>query len=144
MKEIEQLNDVEKAFVSYIRCRLVGRSLRLKKKWDHLVQKKMLILNEPLNVEDSSEEKVNQIPIQSGKPLDECIANQLVVNEAFKHLTEKEAYILKQLFWEQKTVKELCQELGVSKTAVLKNKRNALEKMKGCLQLELKKQKLVT
>jgi RNA polymerase sigma factor (sigma-70 family) len=127
------LSVVEKAFVSYMKKRLDGRSLRLKKKWDTVSKTEIQVLNEPCYQEEDSMEKVDQISKQEDLPFDEQIANRLVVGKAMEDLTDRETLIIQKLFWEQMRVKDLCEEMDVSKTAVLKTKRNALQKIKRAL-----------
>jgi DNA-directed RNA polymerase specialized sigma subunit len=50
-----------------------------------------------------------------------------------KSLTEKEVVIITELFWNQKKVSELTQEMNVSKNAILKMRRNDLKKMRQTL-----------
>lgn len=111
----EKLNDVEKAFVSY-------RSLRLKKKWYTLSKKELLILNEPLDDdgEEGSEAKADKTSNRSNLSLEEQVSNELDVKKAMEYLTEKESLVIVKLFWEQKSVKEVCWDLDISKNAVLK------------------------
>lgn len=131
MNKNEKLSELEKAFVSYVKRHIDGRSLRLKKKLNLLQSRELLILNEPLDDEEvDSVEKVDQIPDNYYLPPDYQVVNQLDIEIAMRGLTEKEYFIIRKMFWEQESVKELCQELDVSKNTVLKTKRNALKKMK--------------
>jgi hypothetical protein len=77
MHEKEKLNELEKAFVSYVKRRLDGRSLRLKKKREKLYSNELLILNEPLNDEEESVEKVDQIIDEKGLLLEKQVVHQL-------------------------------------------------------------------
>lgn len=128
----EKLCGVEKAFVSYLNSRISGRSLRLKKKWYKLSEKELMVLNGPLNSESQvrNQEVIDQTPDRSVLSLDEQVLNKVAIQNAMKHLTQKELIIINRLFWEQKSIKEVCDELGISKTAVFKSRRNALNKMK--------------
>lgn len=127
---------VDVAAVSYIQTCLKGRAIRLQKKWNSIPIKELLLLNEPC-FDNNVTEKVERIPAKEPIPFEERVADKLMLEEAMSDLTPNEAKVIVEVFWNQKKVKQLCQEWCVSKNTVLKTKRNALNKMrkslKGCV-----------
>lgn len=116
------------AAISYIETCLKYRASRLRKKWTSQADREHLILNS-LAHHDNQAEKIDLISDPSG-PLDKNVVNRLLVEQAMTCLTEKEKMIIRRLFHSDTKVRMLCDELHISKNAVLKTKRNALEKMK--------------
>jgi DNA-directed RNA polymerase specialized sigma subunit len=95
-----------------------------------LSEHEILTLNQSVCEEDSSEEIIDRITEENKLPLDEVVSNKEIVRLAMQGLTEKEMVIITELFWNQKKVNELTKEMNVSKNAILKVKRNALQKMR--------------
>lgn len=60
--------------------------------------------------------------------------DRMALRQAMTNLTRREKILIFELFWMQKTVRDVCVERGISKNSVLKMKRNALQKMKRILE----------
>jgi DNA-directed RNA polymerase specialized sigma subunit len=128
-----ELSKSDSAFLSYVNMHLKGKTARMNKQLNRLLEHEILELNEPIYEEDSSEEKVNRVTNQSQLLIDEEVSYKVAVELAMKSLTEKEVVIITELFWNQKKVSELTQEMNVSKNAILKMRRNDLKKMRQTL-----------
>lgn len=125
----KELSDA--AILAYVKICLHGRALRLEKKWDFLLKRELLVLDEPYYDDEQSDTKVDKTLKTDESPIEEFVTkNKVILQNAMDRLTVKERNIIEQLFWKEKTVKQLCLELNVSKNSVLKMKRNAFQKIR--------------
>lgn len=123
----KELSDA--AILAYVKICLHGRALRLEKKWDFLLKRELLVLDEPYYDDEQSDTKVDKTLKTDESPIEEFVTkNKVILQNAMDRL--KERNIIEQLFWKEKTVKQLCLELNVSKNSVLKMKRNAFQKIR--------------
>lgn len=131
-----ELTKVEAEFVSYVTTCLNGKAIRIQKQWDTLTGHEMAILNQPLKNNDSKsfEEKIGRIPIDNVS-FEEKTVNKLLILNAMNALTKKEKIIIFELYWNNKKIVELSEELNISTRAIHKSKYNALKKMKKQIRL---------
>ncbi|MCH5147585.1 MAG: sigma-70 family RNA polymerase sigma factor [Clostridiales bacterium] len=77
---------------------------------------------------------------QSGASIEEeYIENEkniemtLRIEKALSKLTERQRYVVKQVFWEQKSLREIVRELGVHHSTIAQTYAAAIKKLKKLL-----------
>ncbi|GAA0470550.1 hypothetical protein [Alkalibacillus silvisoli] len=122
--------ETDAAVVSYINICLNGSSIRYQKKRYTIENKEIHSLNEPFHDEQFSVEKVEYTTYDNEISLDKEVINKVILESAMQNLTQKEAVTITEIYFNHKKVTDLTQELQVSKNAILKTKRRALQKMR--------------
>lgn len=121
------------AAISYIWIRLKGRASRLRRQAASRAHRELLLLNEP-TFDSSSDDKLSMVRDPQSQHGYERLAKSHTLQRAVHCLTEKEITLIFELFWNQKSVAQLCVDLHVSKNSILKMKRNALKKLHRAVQ----------
>ena len=85
--------------------------------------------------EDSYERLLEEhnLPVDGQADVENAVLNRMLreqLYEAIRNLEEGEQYLIIQLFYEDKSERELAAELGISQKAVNKRRHKILEKLK--------------
>lgn len=70
--------------------------------------------------------------------VDEVVADKLLLDELFKvlvELTNEERFLIGQLFYHNKSEREVAQETGLSKTGIHKQKERILAKLRNLIKI---------
>lgn len=89
--------------------------------------------------EDSYErlQEEHNLPVDGQADVENAVLNRMLreqLYEAIRNLEEGEQYLIIQLFYEDKSERELAAELGISQKAVNKRRHKILEKLKKFLE----------
>lgn len=92
-------------------------------------------IQEPISLHDSVHSDSNESmeiidQVKDEKNLDDNWIEKLSIDQAFKHLSERERNILGLRFFEGKTQTEVAEEIGISQAQVSRLEKNALKHMR--------------
>ena len=119
------------AALSYLRACLDGRANRLRRTW--CINRREVLATNDRSATPGATEGALGAGDQNWDRHYKQVVDRMALDKAMSVLTAREARLIFELFWAQKTVTDVCAEHGVSKNSVLKMKRNALRKMKKAL-----------
>lgn len=112
------------AFI-YIRTCLVGRAHRFRKKMSIRAHREPVSLNEPVNQNGDSIEKLNLIAASDSYYDPNRITELITLQNAMKCLTPNELKVINAVYFQDEKIVRLSEMLQVSKNTILKTKRTA-------------------
>jgi RNA polymerase sigma factor (sigma-70 family) len=130
LSEIFEDDPEEARITSWYITGIKHEVLRIAKKRQKLKQHEVLILNKP--IDDSEGESIEMIDtIADSSNTVSKIEEKIDIEQVLSHLTFKQQKVIKMIFLQEKTEKEVAEKLRISQPAVHRIKNRALRTMKG-------------
>ncbi len=119
----------ERQFIKYITMNLTGKKFRLQKYYICKEYYEQKTLNDRKSKE-SSEEIIQNIAQINKIDFEDYIVLKITMEQILKELKPLEYQILKKIYWEDKKIKDVSQEMNIARSSIFRIKKQACKKIK--------------
>ncbi|MGG1217245.1 sigma factor-like helix-turn-helix DNA-binding protein [Priestia endophytica] len=123
----------ERQFTKYIIMNLTGKRSRLQKYYRSKKYYEQETLNKCKSKEDN-EDFVYSIAETKHTNLEEYVVLKTTIEQIMKELKPLEYQIIKKIYWEDKKIQEIAQEMDMARSSIFRIKNQAFNKIRNFLE----------